>query len=328
MENLILSIVIKNIPDDELDCHKLFLHTHKIFDEENEYDGDNFQVTEQVSGDYYKEDSFFDDYSKRENLIFVNHKNNEINHDGDSLDACKCNHVNEAHLIQSEMEKYMKMQDAGLDMTFKCPRCRNCRECLQGPGREKLSLLQETEQLYIKESVRIDFDAKQAIVHLAFTADPDHHLTNNFHIAKKRLENICKKYGTNTDVSSMIMRGFQKLLDRKHIIPWEDLPNETKERIEHAPSSYFIPWDVGFKETSLSTPARPTFDASSRTPGGSSLNDLLAKGNADLVDLVLMVLNWLIGPVAVCGDICMNMGTRWAKKRAIAKIERGLLLGS
>ena len=276
---------------------------------ENKYDGDNFQVTEQVFGDYYKEDSFFDDYSKRENLIFVDYKKDEINHDGDSLDACKCNHVHEAHLIQSEMEKYMKMQDAGLDMTFKCPRCRNCRECLQGPGREKLSLLQETEQMYIKESVRIDFDAKQAIVHLAFTADPDHHLTNNFHIAKKRLENICKKYGTNTEVSSMIMRGFQKLLDRKHVIPWEDLPNETKERIEHAPSSYFIPWDVGFKETSLSTPARPTFDASSRTPGGSSLNDLLAKGNADLVDLVLMVLNWLVGPVAVCGDISQFYNT-------------------
>ena len=33
------------------------------------------------------------------------------------------------------------------------------------------------------------------------------------------------------------------------------------------------------------------------------------KGNADLVDLVLMVLNWLIGPVAVCGDISQFYNT-------------------
>ena len=49
----------------------------------------------------------------------------------------------------------------------------------QGPGKEKLSLLQEAEQLLIKDSVRIDVDAKQAIAYLAFTADPKEHIHNN-----------------------------------------------------------------------------------------------------------------------------------------------------
>ena len=70
----------------------------------------------------------------------------------------------------------------------------------QGPGKEKLSLLQEAEQLLIKDSVRIDVDAKQAIAYLAFTADPKEHIHNNYLINKKRLESICKKYGTNTEV--------------------------------------------------------------------------------------------------------------------------------
>ena len=107
----------------------------------------------------------------------------------------------------------------------------------------------------------------------------------------------------------MIMKGFQKLIDRKHIIPWDDLTEKQKASIETAPSTYTIPWDVGFKETSVSTPARPTFDASSRSPGGTSLNEILAKGNADLVDLVHMVFNWLIGPSAVCGDISQFYNT-------------------
>ena len=51
-------------------------------------------------------------------------------------------------------------------------------------------------------------------------------------------------------------------------------------------------------------------DASSHTPnGGPSLNDLLAKGNADLVDLLQMVLNWKIGESAVCGDISQFYNT-------------------
>ena len=133
-------------------------------------------------------------------------------------------------------------------MSFKCPKCRNCRDCLQGPGREKLSLLQEAEHQLIKESVRIDFTIRRAIALLAFTADPRDHLKNNFNVAKKRLENICRKYGANTEVSNMIMKGFQKLLDRQHIVPWEKLSEEKKSTISTASSSYFIPWDVALKK--------------------------------------------------------------------------------
>ena len=64
-----------------------------------------------------------------------------------------------------------------------------------------------------------------------------------------------------------------------------------------------IQYDVAFKEGSISTPARPVFYASSKTPGGSSLNDLLAKGQPDIVRLIDMVLGWRMGPSAFIGDI-------------------------
>ena len=101
----------------------------------------------------------------------------------------------------------------------------------------------------------------------------------------------------------MISAGFRKLIERKHVIPFDDLTPTQQNNILTAESSYFIPWDVGFKETSVSTPARPVFDASSRTSTGYSLNDLLAKGDAQIVDLLNMTLNWLIGSSATTGDI-------------------------
>ena len=83
----------------------------------------------------------------------------------------------------------------------------------------------------------------------------------------------------------------------------DDLPTDVQQRIKSARVSYTIPWDVAFKEGSVSTPARPVFDASSKTPGGSSLNDLLAKGQPDMVRLIDMVLGWKMGPSAFIGDI-------------------------
>ena len=100
----------------------------------------------------------------------------------------------------------------------------------------------------------------------------------------------------------MILKGFRKLVDRGHIVILDDIPESEREIITSG-TSYTIPWDVSFKVESLATPARPVFDASSKIQDGWSLNDTLAKGKADLVSMVSMVLNWLIRPVALTGDI-------------------------
>ena len=205
--------------------------------------------------------------------------------------------------IQYEFEKFRKLQDSGLDTNFKCLKCRDCKSCLKGSGQEILSMKEEFEQQVVESSIRIDKDLEQSIAFLAFIADPDENLAENDYIAIKRLNNICQKYGNNPEVRQMIVKGFQKLIDRNHIIQFSSLTKAELEMVENGKSSYTIPWDVGFKEGSLSTPARPTFDASSKTKTGLSLNDLLAKGVADLVNLVQMVLGWMIGPIALAGDI-------------------------
>ena len=101
----------------------------------------------------------------------------------------------------------------------------------------------------------------------------------------------------------MINHSFQKLFDREHFAYLEDLPDNVKKKIKNAKTSYTIPYDIAFKEGSFSTPARPVFDASAKTPGGESLNNLLAKGSPEMVRLIDMMLDWRMGPSALTVDI-------------------------
>ena len=97
-------------------------------------------------------------------------------------------------LIQSELERFMRIQDAGLDINFKCPACRHCKTCLRGAGKEVLTMKEEYQQQMIEESIRIDEGIGQAVAWLVFISDPTEGLADNKYIAVKRLRNVCRKY--------------------------------------------------------------------------------------------------------------------------------------
>ena len=52
----------------------------------------------------------------------------------------------------------------------------------------------------------------------------------------------------------------------------------------------------------MSTKARTVMNASSGSPGGTSLNEICAKSTPQLVNLLNLILGWMVGPVAVLGD--------------------------
>ena len=235
------------------------------------------------------------------------YNHNDPYYDAEEISHIKCVECG-LYTVQTDLEKFMKLQDAGLDPNFKCPKCRNCKSCLKGSGKEFLSMKEEFQQQIIEDSISIDEDRGQAVAKLAFISDPNGHISDNENIAIKRLHSVCRKYGGNEDIKNLITKGFQKLVDRKHILFVEDLDEEDQKILEDE-VSYTIPWDVAFKEESLSTPARPVFDGSSKTAAGASLNDILAKGRTDLVCLFTMVIRWLIGPVAIHGDISQFYNT-------------------
>ena len=58
--------------------------------------------------------------------------------------------------IQGEFKRFMQQQEAGLDTSYKCPKCRDCHDCIKGSGYERISVKQEREQDLIKQSVKVN----------------------------------------------------------------------------------------------------------------------------------------------------------------------------
>ena len=103
-----------------------------------------------------------------------------------------------------------------------------------------------------------------------------------------------KKYCNDSETRSLLWRAFQKLVGNGHLVLWDSLDEIKRRKIEDASICYYIPWDVQFKD-SISTPCRPVFDTSSSTAHGTSLNNILAKGEPDLVKLLGILLGFLMG---------------------------------
>ena len=200
------------------------------------------------------------------------------------------------------LQKFNESQEVGLKTDFRCRKCRNCHDCRKGAGHEKLSLKQEAEQELISESIFLDPEKGVAIAKLPFVLNPEDNLKNNRHIAQKMLDRILKKYCTDIETRESILKAWKKMIDKNHIVFVKDLSPCYQDMLARAKVSYWIPWNIQYKE-SISTPIRPVFNASSSSPSGFSLNDCLAKGTPDLVRLLSVLLDWQMGESAICGDI-------------------------
>ena len=204
--------------------------------------------------------------------------------------------------VQGELQKFMELQEAGLRTDFRCKQCRSCEECRKGAGHERVSMRQEAEQELVKESISIDEEEGIAIAKLPFILPPEDNLKSNRKIALGMLNGVLKKYCKDIKMREAIYAAWEKMIKNGHLIFLEDLSPEYQEMLSKAEVSYWIPWNIQFKD-SLSTPIRTVLNASSTTSTGLSLNDCLAKGTPDLVELLSVMLDWQMGDSAFCGDM-------------------------
>ena len=103
-----------------------------------------------------------------------------------------------------------------------------------------------------------------------------------------------------------VIASHEKLRSRDFVCPFSELPPDVQEDILNNPEgTHYIPWRVVHKPTSLSTPTRMVFDASSKTPGGESLNSILAKGSNTLANLNNKLLKFRCMPSGFTADIKM-----------------------
>ena len=188
---------------------------------------------------------------------------------------------------------YEKVESAGTEVTYRCPGCRVCQECIKSPRIECISIKEESEQFIIDRSVTTNLAENSVSAYLPFLCDPTKKLSSNYHIAEKiyfsQVRKLCSK--PEKDKSDVI-DGFKKLIDLNYVTKLADLSKDEQELINSSQVNYFIPWTAVWNSNSVSTPCRPVFNASSATDSGYSLNDLLPKGRNSLNKLVQIFIRW------------------------------------
>jgi hypothetical protein len=173
--------------------------------------------------------------------------------------------------VKERWVKFREEEDMGEGVEYRCPACRNCWSCKEGDRLEAVSLKEEREQFLVQKSVRYDREERKLVARLPFLVDPELHLKPNMGIARKVFSTQLKKAEKDETVRAGIVKSHKKLADKGFVVKVADLDPATKEHVEKL-TGYVIPWRTVVKESSISTPVRMVFDASSRTPGGESLN--------------------------------------------------------
>ena len=206
--------------------------------------------------------------------------------------------------LREETSRFLGGELIGSDITYRCLRCRSCVDCKNSEVTEMISLKEEQEQALIESCVVYLPEEKKLVSKLPFIASPKENLLPNRYAVEKIFESQLKRISQSEDIRNDVLASFDKLASRGYFVPLlsldtrlQDLVNDDKD------AGYYIPWRLVWKENSLSTPVRMVFDASARTPGGTSLNEILAKGQNRLASIHNILLRFRNRPSAFACDI-------------------------
>ena len=226
----------------------------------------------------------------------------------------------------SDFKKYQEMHDSGLEIEYRCPKCRECLECKSADKTEKISLKEESEMFEIRKSIKLDFENKKIQSSLPLRGKERDYLSNNKDRALKVLNQQCKKYFNDTQNKPGILEAFDKLFRNGHAKLLSQLSEDELNQFIHKEVQHHFIWRVVFSG-SLTTPYRPVMDASSRTAfrkdgsGGKCLNDLVCKGKIESLNLLKVLLRFMTGLFAMTGDLqqfynaCKLLCEQWNLQR-------------
>ena len=116
------------------------------------------------------------------------------------------------------LKKLQSAQQEGLQIEYRCPRCRDCNDCRRSFQTERVSLREEAEDQEIYDSVNIDWSNKQIICSLPLRGKEEEFLSNNREIALKVLNQQCYKYHKDDETRDTIVKAFEKLMKNKHMV--------------------------------------------------------------------------------------------------------------
>ena len=60
-----------------------------------------------------------------------------------------------------DFKRFQEIHESGLEVEYRCPRCRECLDCKNADRTEKISIREECEMFAIKQSVHLDYENKR-----------------------------------------------------------------------------------------------------------------------------------------------------------------------
>lgn len=207
---------------------------------------------------------------------------------------------------KQDLEKFENLDSLASEVTYRCLRCRNCNDCRKGDLIEQGSLEGEQQQALIERCIELNVEAKRLEASLPFIMDPDVNLTPNRGRALAVLRSQLGKVKRNPALRDDIFKAHNKLLDKGHVCAIKDLPPEERKIVDNPKARpYYLPWNVVIKESSISTPARLTYNGSSKTSTGHSLNSILAKGENKLPKIFHILIKFGSKKACFTADVSM-----------------------
>ena len=214
--------------------------------------------------------------------------------------------------VKTAEREFWQTEGVGADSPYRCESCRCCQKCKNAEVLEEMSFREEAEQAQIESSVELDVENKRLVAKLPFIENPATALKPNRFVAESVLRSQLALFRKKPEMREDTVRSHDKLVTRGYVKADHELTKEERAAIAATPGDgYFIPWRIVHNEGSLSTPCRMVFDASSKTPGGNSLNGVLAKGKNRLVKIQNLLARFRQRSAAVTADISMAYNGTW-----------------
>ena len=202
-----------------------------------------------------------------------------------------------------EVKKIEEVENAGTDISFRCVKCRMCKDCTDCKQTEAKSIREEVEEDIIRNSVFVDVKNQKCVAKMPVIENPVQALAPNKHKALKVNKQQVTKTNKSAADKESVLKAERKLQDLGFVEWVTNLPEDIQEQLRNNPIQNFLAWRIVWKSSSVSSPARPVFDASMPTDTGKSLNDILVKGRNNMNKLQEVFLRWLTHKVAYHCDL-------------------------
>ena len=185
----------------------------------------------------------------------------------------------------------------------KCDSCLNCNQCkaLWLTCNSNVATTEHYEEIQIRNSIKYDPIKEKFSAPLPLKSDPESCLAPNDNHAKQMYYKMAKSLNNNQNEKKVILDSFNKLIELGYVKKLADMDSATQADVL-SKQCYFIPWQVVYKSSSVTTPCRIVLNASSVTKSGKSLNNLLCKG-APKLNMLPLTLAMIIDPILVTLDL-------------------------